>query len=197
MQQENSSPIQDGTPYFLGDEALVKFATDSNQGTKQYWLVSKKDRTVRPFESNDAIRTAFGDQTKEAVSNAMKITTPKVDADGEIIEGVLDGFSILEPEYSIRSDGSAKPLHFSSYQLKNRYGKPVDEKAETIATEVLDGLLNLLKKDEEQAGVPAEFIDEIKEDDKLMAFYVSALAYGKYTMEGIHSDIVHSFDNSK
>jgi len=196
MQQENSSPIQDGTPYFLGDEALVKF-TSGSDGIKQYWLVSKNDKTVRPFESNDAIRAVFGDQTKEAVSNAMKIITPKVDPDGEIMEGVLEGFSILDPEYSIRRDGSAKPLHFSSHQLKSRYGKPVNEKAEIIATEVLDGLLNLLKKNEEQAGVTADFIDEIKEDEKLMAFYVSALAYGNYTMEGIYSDIIHSFDNSK
>ena len=81
--------------------------------------------------------------------------------------------------------------------MKGRYGKPVDQNSENMASEVLEGLLNILKKNADETGVPVDFINEIKEDDRLMAFYISALAYGEYTMERIFSDIKHSFDNTK
>ena len=41
------------------------------------------------------------------------------------------------------------------------------------------------------------FIDKIKEDGKLMAFYISCLAYGKYTLQDIYIDMVHTFKDSK
>jgi len=194
--QEEQSPVQDGNPYFLGDEALVSFS-DVGNGVANYWLVNKKDYTIRPFETNESLTAVFGEETPEAIRNAVKVTTPKIDAEGDITEGVLSDFTILSPEYSIKNDGSAKALHFSPRQLKGRYGKPIDQKSENMASEVLEGLLNILKKNAGETGVPVDFINDIKEDDKLMAFYISALAYGEYTMEKIFSDIKHSFDNTK
>jgi hypothetical protein len=194
----NSSPVQDGNPYFMGDEALIRFSSgEEGMGQNTFWLVDKKNNTIRPFESDMALDATFGDDLKDALQNVVIVTSPKVDQDGEIIDGVLSGFSILGPEYSIREDGTSKPLRFSSSQLKGRYGKPVDENIEKIATEVLDGFLEILKKNESKTKIPANFINQIKKDSRHMAFYISALAYGGYTLRKLYSDISASYNDSK
>ncbi|MFA5696353.1 MAG: hypothetical protein WC917_02805 [Bacilli bacterium] len=194
----NSYPIQDGTPYFMGDEALIKFSTgEEGFGPGTYWLANKKDHTIRPFESHMALDAAFGDDLKEALSRVVTIHQPIIDKDGEITEGVLADFSLLGPEYAIKDNGTTKPIHFSTHQLKSRFGKPIDEKAESMATEALDKFLSLLKVNEDKTGIPPKFIDNLKEDSKLMAFYISSMAYGKYTLKDIYLDIGHCFKESK
>ena len=187
----NSTPIQDGSPYFMGDHALVKFSDGGE--SDNYWLLDKKNHTIRPFESDMALDAVFGDQLEQALRSAMVISTPSTDSSGNIMEGVLADFSILGSEYAIHEDGTSKPLQFSPHQLKDRYGKPIDEKAENLATEVTDGFLTLMKKNEDQTGIPANFIEQIKKDSKLMAFYISSLAYGNYMMEDIYSDIARRY----
>lgn len=196
--QSNNYPIQDGNPYFFGDEALIKFSTGENGFNKStYWLVSKKDHTVRPFESHMALDAAFGDNLKEALNNVVIVSQPTIDQENDITDGVLTGFTILGPEYAIKEDGSAKPLHFSNHQLKSRFGKPVDEEAENIAADAIERFLVVLTENEDKTGIPVSFIEQLKEDSKLMAFYVSCLAYGKYTLQDIFLDISKTFDNSK
>jgi hypothetical protein len=161
-----------------------------------FWLVNKEDHTIRPFEDLMALDAVFGENTEKALKNVVKVSTPIIDEDGEIAEGVLANFTILGPEYTITSDGTSKPLHFSTYQLKHRFGKPINERAEDKAVESLDGFLTILKDNEDRTGIDKAFIDKIKEDDKLMAFYVSCMAYGKYTLKEIYSDIIQTFKES-
>ena len=196
IQQANPNPISDGNPYFLGDHALIRFSTgEEGFGPDTYWLVDKENHTVRPFESNMALDAAFGEDLEEALANAIMVSPPAVDQNGEITDGVLADFSLLGPEYAIREDGTAKPLAFSSHQLRGRYGKPVDQQMESLATEVVDGFLGLLKTNAEKTKIPAGFIDGLKRDSKLMAFYISAMAYGDYTLSDIYSDISQRFYN--
>ena len=194
MENMQTNPIQDGQPYFMGDEALVRFSSgEEGYGPSTYWLVNKTDHTVRPFESKMALDAAFGEDLPEALQNVVTIAQPSVDKDGEITGGVLADFSLLGPEYAIMEDGTSKPLHFSSHQLKSRFGKPIDENKENDAAESLDGFLNKLKENEQRTGISAAEIDQLKDDQKLMAFYISALAYGKYTLKEIYADILHTF----
>lgn len=196
--QSNSSPVQDGSPYFMADFALIRFSSGEEGLDKAtIWLVDKSNKTIRPFESHMALDAAFGDKLESALKNIITVSSPQVDQNNNITDGVLSDFSLLGPEYAIRDDGTSKPLHFSPSQLKKRYGKPIDENTEKLATEVLDGFLSLLKTNEAKTGVPASFINKLKEDSQLMAFYISSLAYGGYTMEDIFSDISHSFEESK
>ena len=196
--EPNPNPIQDGNPYFLGDHALIKFSNgEGNYGEDTYWLVDKENHTIRPFESDMALDAAFGEDLETALKSAVTITPPVTDQSGNITEGVLSDFTILGPEYVIREDGTSKPLQFSSHQLKGRYGKKVDENAETLATEITDGFLELLKKNESGTGIPKSFINQLKNDSQLMAFYISALAYGGYSLQDLYSDIHIRFNDSQ
>jgi len=181
----------------MGDFALVKFSDgDGGYDEATYWLVDKKSHTIRPFESNMALDAAFGEDLQTALQNTMTITSPMIDGNGEIVEGILSDFSILGPEYSIKDDGTSKPLDFSSHQLKQRYGKPMNEGLEGKATEAVDDFLELLKTNEEKTNIPRNFIHELKNDHKLMAFYISAMAYGEYTVNDLYADISRRFKQS-
>lgn len=194
----NPSPIGDGSPYFMGDHALIKFSGgEEGYGPNTYWLVDKSNQTIRPFESHMALDAAFGDELQSALQSTITINPPMVDQSGEITDGALSGFTILGPEYAIKEDGSSKHLSFSSHQLKGRYGKPINEGLESLATDVVDGFLGLLSTNEQKTGVPSTFINQLRGDHQLMAFYISAMAYGEYTLQDLYSDICRRFYNSK
>lgn len=196
--ENNSSPVGDGKPYFLGPHALIKFSTgEEGMGPEVFWLVDKENHTIRPFESNMALDAAFGDDLEKALSNVMTITPPQMDSSGEIMDGILADFTILGPEYSIMEDGTAKPMDFSPHQLKKRYGKPIDEQKESTAERTLEGLLNKLSKNESGSDMTSKFVNKLKSDMQLMAFYISSLAYGGYDENDIHADILRRFDRSK
>lgn len=195
--QGAQNPIQNGNPYFMGDYALIKFSGgEEGFGPDTYWLVDKKDHTIRPFESNMALDTTFGSDLEEALNKVVVIAQPQVDQSGDITDGVLADFSILGPEYAIKEDGSTKELDFSSHQLKSRYGKPIDEKNENLAIQAVDGLLTHLTKNQSATKVPSAFINKLKNDQRLMAFYISAMAYGDYTLKDIYSDILRRYKES-
>lgn len=196
--QPSSSPVHDGKPYFMGDHALIRFSTgEEGYGPSTYWLIDKSNHTIRPFESHMALDAAFGPDLKEALQNVVTVAAPQIDSSGDITDGVLADFSLLGPEYAIREDGTSKPLDFSSHQLKSRYGKPVDENMENNAAEILDGFLTKLKENESQTNIPGSFIGKLRRDQRLMAFYLSSLAYGDYFLSDIYTDILKRFNNSK
>jgi len=198
MQEMSTNAVHEGNPYFLGEHALVKFSGgEEGYGPGVYWLVDKENRTIRPFESTMALDAVFGEELQTALQNVMNITPPMVDQNNDITEGVLSGFSILGPEYAIKEDGTSKPLEFSSHQLKGRYGKAIDEGLENLATEAVDGFLSLLVTNEPKTNIPATFVNQLKNDNKLMAYYISAMAYGGYSLGDIYSDISRRFHNSK
>ena len=197
INQANPTPIHDGNPYFMGDHALIRFsAGEEGLGPDTFWLVDKSNHTIRPFESHMAMDAVFGEDLKDALKNAMTVATPQVDGQGNIVEGVLSDFTLLSPEYAIKEDGTSKPLHFSTHQLRSRYGKPVNESLEQLATEAVDGFLGLLKTNEDKTNIPGTFINKLKSDHQLMAFYISSLAYGDYTLGDIYSDIHERFNDS-
>lgn len=194
--QYNPNAVGDGKPYFMGDYALVKFSSgEESFGPDTYWLVDKKDHTIRPFESNMALDAVFGEDLETALQNAVTVSTPSIDGDGNINEGVLDDFTLLSPEYIIKDDGSTKPISFSPHSLRQRYGKPIDDSLEDLATEAVEKFLEIMIKDEEKTQVPAHFVHGLKRDHQLMAFYISALAYGDYTLNDVYLDIVSRYHN--
>lgn len=188
----NQSPIRKGTPYFMGDQALVKFSPGGGEpDSGLHWLVDKANNTVRPFESEVALQAAFGDGYEAAKRGSVVLSPPVIDENGEITEGVLRDFSILGSEYAVKENGTSKKLDFSPNQLKKRYGKQINENGEGLAAETLDGLLNIIKSKGKEMNIPSSFINQLKKDSRLMAFYISALAYGEYTLGDIYSDILN------
>ena len=194
----SKTPVSDGAPYFMGDEALIKFSSgEEGYGSDTYWLVKKSDHTVRPFESHMALDAAFEEDLEEALKNVVVISPPNIDSENDITDGSLEGYSILGPEYAIKDDGTAKPLHFSNHQWKGRFGKQVDEESENHAADAVERFLSILKGNQEKTGIPPEYIDELKSDEKLMAFYISCMAYGKYKLQDVYTDIMHTYNQSK
>lgn len=194
----SQNSISDGKPYFMGDHALVRFSGGGSGADNDiFWLVDKETHTVRPFESNMALDAAFGSDLEEALKNVATISFPSIDSNGDIIDGILADFSILGPEFSIKEDGTAKPLDFSPHQLKSRYGKPIDEKKELEAERSVDSLLDSIKKNQDKTQIESKFIDKLKNDHRLMAFYISAVSYGNYSLEEIYSDIQRRYYQSK
>ena len=53
--------------------------------------------------------------------------------------------------------------------------------------QAIESTFNKLQAD---PNIPRGYIDQIKRDSQLMAFYISALAYGDYTLSDIYSDIL-------
>jgi hypothetical protein len=193
-----NNPIDSGRPYFMGPHAIIKFSGgEEGYGPEVFWLVDKENHTIRPFESHMALDAAFGDGLQEALSKVVTISQPKIDNNGDIKEGVLADFNILGPEYSIKEDGTSKPLHFSPHQLRSRYGKPVNEEAETKAEREVDNLLNELGRNENGSEMTAKFINGLRKDHQLMAFLISAHAYGGYDKNDIHAYILKLFKDSK
>ena len=194
--ENNPNPVQNGRPYFLGDFALIKFSGgEEGFGPEVYWLVSKEDHTIRPFESEMALDAVFGEDLQKALERVVTVTSPTMDSNNDIVDGVLADFNVLGPEYMIKDDGTSEPLEFSSHQLKGRYGKPIDEDQETTAERTVDGLLNTLAKGDSK--ITPAFIHKLRNDHQLMAFYIGALAYGGYNENYIHADILRRFNKSK
>ena len=198
MGSYNPNPVGDGKPYFMGDHALIKFAGgEEGMGPEVFWLVDKKDQTIRPFESEMALDAAFGEDLQIALQNLVVVEPPAVDEENDIQEGVLTGFSILGPEYAIREDGTAKPLDFSNHQLKSRYGKEIDEDNEDKAAQLIERFLDSLASGEEKTKIPKKFINKLKNDKKVVAFYISAMTYGEYTLDDVFADISNRFHNKE
>jgi hypothetical protein len=194
IMQHNPTPVGDGKPYFMGDHALIKFSSgEEGLGPDTYWLVDKKDHTIRPFESNMALDAAFGQDLQTALQKAITVSSPAIDGDGNINDGVLTDFTLLSPDYMIKEDGSTKPLAFSPHHLRQRYGKPIDESLESLSTEAVDNFLGLMIQQEDKTMIPASFVQGLKRDHQLMAFYISALAYGDYTLNDVYLDIAHRY----
>ena len=191
VQEAISSPaVTDGKPYFLGDHALVKFSSGlDSAGPEVHWLADRKNRTLRPFESETALRNAFGEGYDAAIRHCVNVAHPQIMENGDIASGVLKGFSILDPEYAIREDGSAKELDFSNHHLRSRYGKPVNPQAEEKAARTLEHVLGVMKSRDAKDISPAE-IEKLRRDERRVAFYLNALAYGSYTGKDVRDDII-------
>lgn len=190
---EQKPPIQSGRPYFMGEHALVRFSFNEGETPEIIWLVDKGNNTVRSFESEEALKKAFGNGYEQAKKQIITIASPSIDENNDIADGVLEGFTILGPEYAIKEDGTSKKLKVSPSQLRSRYGQDINENGEALGAEALEGLLTALKSKEKETGIPSSYIDKIKKDSNLMAFYLSALAYGKYTLNDVYSDISQNF----
>ena len=185
----NKPVASSGKPYFLGGEGLIKFSDGvDGEAPSIYWLVSEKDRTIRPFESDAALAAAFGPGVEEAKSKCVHVAHPSIANNGEITDGILKGYELLGPEHAVHNDGSALPVEVSLHHLKKRYGKPINSASEEKAVNMLDNLLSSLSAG--QDGISAAAVEKIKRNERTMAHYISALAYGKYTVSDIKREIL-------
>lgn len=179
-------PTSGGTAYFTGGQSLIQIP-DAYGGTTggSIWLVDPASKTVRPFASQQAFESAYAGDLANAKASIQQIHSTDL---GE--GGLLSGFHLLDHEYAIQPDGSAKTLDASPSQLQARYGKAKDTKSEQLASTSVGGFLNSLQK--ENSGISKSFIDGVKNNPSKVAFYINALAYGGYTLSDVYRDIKKS-----
>jgi hypothetical protein len=133
---------EEGTPsipFFVGDHALVhiKNGPDSQAGTT--WLVDAKKKVLRPFASEQAFNSAFKDP-EEARKAIVGISSKELGPGG-----VLEGFTLLKNDKSIKHDGTMDKVDFSPHQISKKYVKTSDPQAESKALTILDSLMGSLK----------------------------------------------------
>ncbi len=173
--------------YLTGDYSLVRFV---GQGQDRYmndqtvWLLDSKTKTLRPFSGGASLSNFFdGDVNADDI---IQIDARELNPGGSLgSNGGKPGFQVLSNEYAIQPDGSARKLDYSAAELATRYGQPVNEEMEQTMFSALKGVFNML----ETAGIKKSTISKIKNDDELMAFYVSAMAYGGYSVGDIYSEV--------
>lgn len=122
------------TPFFIGDHSIVKIVNPNNPNQSTTWLVDSKKKVLRPFESEDAFQNAFEDPT--AAEKATITLTVKDLGPG----GALEGFTPLQNDKAVKSDGSMDNIDFSEGDLQQRYGQSGDPAAESRSLSMLDGL---------------------------------------------------------
>lgn len=171
-----------GSAYFSDDYALVKVVGANGYDSGTVWLVDVENKTMRPFSSTSAIERLYGRDFEE-IEDSINVVDSAALAQG----GVLHGFQALGSEYAIKKDGTAKALDYSPGSLSQRYGAGINEDAELRAYQAVDGFMDLLKGG---AGkISSSQLSKAKGDSSLMAFYISALAYGGYSLSDVYSDL--------
>ncbi len=185
-QMKNGTPTTTGgkaQSYFMGDYSLIRFngagpSGNMNQGT--VWLVDPKTNSMRPFQNASALSNFFDEPVD---INDI----PVHDASSLSGGGPLEGYQLLNSEYAIKSDGTAKRLDYSASELATRYGSGIDQGLEQEASMMLDGFMDLVKNT--NAGIDQATLKKLAGDDNQVAYYINALAYGGYTLNDIYRDM--------
>ncbi len=128
--------MEPSSPFFVGDNSIVRITNPNNPNAATLWLVDSKKKTLRPFMSEQAFQNAFEDPSA-AEKSVMTLSTKDLGQGG-----ALSGFKMLNSNYGVQDDGSMKDIEFSPSQLEKKYGKPSDENAENKGLSMLDGLLD-------------------------------------------------------
>ena len=135
-------------PFFIGDSTIVKILNAMNPNASTLWLVDPKNKTMRPFMSEQAFDASF--QDPEQAKRAITIVTPQDLGQG----GVLSGFQMLNGQYGIQDDGSMQNIEFSPSQLAQKYGQQSNPGIENKSLSLLDGVLDKVSGQSPQ-GTPS------------------------------------------
>jgi len=128
------------TPFFIGDNAVIRITNPNNPNASTIWLVDAKKKVLRPFMSEEAFQNAF-DNPEEAKKAIVTVSSKEFGPGG-----ALEGFKPLQEGKGVKNDGSMDNIEFSPSQLQQRYGKKEDPTAENKALSIVDGLFGKLKQ---------------------------------------------------
>jgi hypothetical protein len=180
-----------------GDHALIKFDTDpdgSGPGnTSTVYYVDVKNKTMRPFLSEQAFNNAYGGQftLQEAESQGLiKTLSGSMLGPGMPLDIKNGSWTLHSNEGGVREDGTWKDmsLQIGDAALKNRYGQPANEGLFEAGYSAIKGFLDLAKQDP-SIGLSAQTINEIENSPDKLAFYMSAVGYGGYSITDIYKEI--------
>ena len=177
-----------GTPYMMGNYSLVRFAGTGPRGSMDdgtIWLMDPSTQTLRPFENASSLQNFF--------DGPVDISKIEVVSAAELMPGGLlgpkgdgaPGYELLSNDYAIKSDGTARELKYSASQLQGRYGQGINQDLEEESWLMLKGMFDQF----EQGGISSGTINDVRNDDTQLAFYINSLAYGGYSITDVYRDI--------
>ena len=128
------------SPFFIGDNVIVRITSPNNPNVSTIWLVDANKKVLRPFISEEAFKNAF--ENPEEAEKAVVTVSSKELAPG----GSLEGFKPLNGKQGVNNDGSMDDIEFSPAQIKRHYNKQPDEMVENKAMSMLDGVIGKIKQ---------------------------------------------------
>lgn len=127
------------TPFFIGENALVRITNPNDPQTGTLWLADKNKKVLRPLLSEQALENAF--ENPEVAKQSIVTLSSQALGPG----GPLEGFTLLDKGKGIKEDGTMGKIDFSPHQLQKKYGKEEDPRAENKALSMIDGLMGKFK----------------------------------------------------
>lgn len=170
------------------DGALVTFTTDPNGSAPgdetTVWLVDPKTKTLRPFLSEEAFNNYFDMSLADAgaQNKIARIATSEL-AGG----GILNGYELLPDSQGVQGDGTVPNVDVNTGLLKDRYGQQSDETTDFQGFQIMDSWLDYLKNS--NSGVSASTIDNVRNNERVIALYWNALTSGGYSLADVYRDL--------
>jgi hypothetical protein len=162
------------------DLSFLKFPPNST-----VWLANKKTKELYPIMSEQAMRDLYpgNDLAYQSAINSINEMTPE-----EFNMSEWKDYNQMSADYGIYEGGKFKNnLGFSTADIQSAYGKTKNDDANSAGLNALTSFFTLLSQPD--SGINNTFLNKIKNDKNLMAFYWTALAYGDYTNDDIYKDI--------
>lgn len=170
------------------DFSLVKFTADPNGAdpgdASTIWWADHITRTLRPIMSMQAFRDMYpDDQYYQAAMNSIESVNPSELQPGGLLANFLD----LGEDYGIYERQQMKSLDFNPMDLQNAYGQAKSEESTLVGIRAFDSFMSFLQNPD--SGIDNTFLNKVKNDKNLTAFYINALAYGGYSPDDVYKDI--------
>ena len=187
-------PGQYGEAFFKGGDlgSLIRFEEDPDgsgpQSTSTVFWVDPKAKDLVPILSEEAFNNHFTETLEQvAARNGIQDVSVAFLNDGM----PLAGYTPLGDQQGIQSNGKRPPTSITVDESKliNRYGQPLDEESQEWAyNKMIHPWLKMVESDP-SAEVSAELVNEIRDDQNLLALYISAVVYGNYQLPDIYRDM--------
>jgi len=187
---------QGASSHFPDDEngSFVIFDNDVDGGgpatSKTVWWVQPKTKSLRPILSDKAYEnlTSEGHNIKDDIASGIIISLPIAYLNPGY---ALGEFKLLVNKEGVRDDGTY-PIDYNTVNtsgLENHYGKQAvgKEKLEEWTGNMYN-FIDFLSASK-NFGVPAEFLESIKNNGDIISLYNGATLYGGYGVYDMAQDI--------
>lgn len=171
--------------FFRGQYGLVQFTEDPDgpgpASTSTIWLIDPQAKKLIPFLSEAAFDNVMTKPLKEVV---------KEGGINKISLNQIGSFELLTDAQGIKEGGTIPTFEVAVDETKigARYGQEPNPQVRDVINKSFPGFIKLLKSDS-NSGVSTETLDEVSNNDSLVAFYVNALTYGDYQLPDIYRDL--------
>ena len=167
--------------------AVVKFSWDPNWADEwdasTLWLLDSNTRQIQPFLSMTWFNNLFWENSKEALKKVVNLNPNDLLQNWDLWD-----FTLLSNSYWINDNWDIPTVETNQQNIKSLYWKTPDAKAVNTSYTALDWFFSLLKQNN-WSGIDTNTINSALNDHNQVAQYISALAYGGYSVNDVYRDL--------